>query len=134
MKRYALDTNTLSYLVKENPIVTARLKVESDAGNRLTIPLMAYYEIKRGLLAVKASRKMQDFERFCDILGVGDISFEVADKAAYIHAYLQRIGRIVDDADIFIAAFCIVNNYTLVTNNVKHFENIEGLQLVNWTE
>ena len=50
MKKYALDTNTLSYLLKKDPTVSVRLKDESDTGNRLTIPLMAFYEVKRGLL------------------------------------------------------------------------------------
>jgi len=134
MKNYALDTNTISYLLKENPSVSARMKEESDAGNRLVIPLMAYYEVKRGLLAVKASKKMRHFEQFCDILGVEDMSFDVLDKATYIYDDLRTKGRLVDDADIIIAAFCIVNNCILVTNNIKHFEYIADLQFENWID
>ena len=134
MKRYALDTNTISYLLKENPTVSSRMKEESDAGNRLVIPLMAYYEVKRGLLAVKASKKMKHFEQFCNIIGVDDMSFDVLDKAAYIYDDLRTKGRLVDDADIIIAAFCIVNNCVLVTNNIKHFEIIAGLQIENWID
>jgi len=134
MKKYALDTNTLSYLLKKDPTVSARLKAESDIGNRLTIPLMAFYEVKRGLLAVNSSQRMRYFEQFCGILGIGDMSFEIADKAAHIYADLRRIGRLVEDADIMIAAFCIVNGCILVTGNTKHFEHIDGLQLANWTE
>jgi len=134
MTKYALDTNTISYILKEDATVSVRLKAESDGGNRLMIPLMAYYEVKRGLLAVSSSRKTRYFERFCDALGVEDLTFDVLDKAAYIYDDLRRIGRLVDDADIIIAAFCIVNDCTLVTNNTKHFENVDGLQLVNWFE
>ena len=134
MKRYALDTNTISYLLKDDPAVSARLRAESDGGNDLIIPLMAFYEVKRGLLTAQASRKMRHFEQFCDDLGVGELSYEVLDKAAYIYADLQRIGRLVDDADIILGAFCVVNGYILVTNNTKHFENIDGLQLVDWVE
>jgi len=36
------------------------------------------------------------------------------------------------DADIFIAAHCIVNDYTLVTDNTGDFERIDGLKFVNW--
>ena len=38
----------------------------------------------------------------------------------------------VDDADILIAAFCIKHGLTPVTNNLKHFEDIEELPLANW--
>jgi tRNA(fMet)-specific endonuclease VapC len=33
-----------------------------------------------------------------------------------------------------IAAYCLKHNLTLVTNNTKHFKNIEGLEIVNWKE
>ncbi len=31
------------------------------------------------------------------------------------------MGELIEDADIFIAAMCLKNDYVLVTNNVKHF-------------
>lgn len=133
MKKYALDTNTISYLLKENPIVSACLMAES-ANNHIKIPLMVYYEVKRGLLAVNSSHKMQLFERFCEVLGVEEMGFDVLDKAAYIYNDLRSIGRLVEDADIIIAAFCIVNDCILVTHNTKHFEHIDGLHFVNWVE
>lgn len=37
-----------------------------------------------------------------------------------------------DDADIFIAAECIANDYTLVTDNIVDFQRIDGLKFVNW--
>ncbi len=56
------------------------------------------------------------------------------DEAARIYAALKQRGKIIDDADILIAAYCIVSGFTLITANVRHFERIEGLQWVNWTE
>jgi len=35
-------------------------------------------------------------------------------------------------ADIFIAACALAEDLTLVTNNEKHFERIEGLRIENW--
>jgi tRNA(fMet)-specific endonuclease VapC len=134
MKRYALDTNTISYLLKENPTVSARFDAESENGSSLIIPLMAYYEVKRGLLAINSSKKIRLLERFCDILGVGDMSFDVINKAAHIYDDLRRIGRLADDADILIAAFCIVNDCILVTNNIRHFEPVNDLRFENWAE
>ena len=76
-EKYALDTNTISYILKEDPVVTARIKAENDSGNALVIPLMAYYEIKRGLLSVEAKKKILYFERLCASLGVDDMRFNV---------------------------------------------------------
>jgi predicted nucleic acid-binding protein len=35
-------------------------------------------------------------------------------------------------ADILVAAQAVTRGYTLVTNNVKHFEGIDGLVIENW--
>ena len=52
--------------------------------------------------------------------------------AAQIKANLEERGMPISDTDILIAAYCIVNNYTLVTDNTSDFERIEELNLVNW--
>ncbi len=62
------------------------------------------------------------------------MSAEVWELAAVLYADLRRAGRTVDDADLLIAAFCVEGGYTLVTSNTRHFEGIDGLQLVNWAE
>lgn len=54
------------------------------------------------------------------------------DKAAQIYSELKQKGELVDDADIFIAAMCLENNYVLVTNNVRHFNRVSGLSIENW--
>jgi predicted nucleic acid-binding protein len=38
-----------------------------------------------------------------------------------------------DENDIYIAAFCKAYGLTLVTSNTKHFDNIDGLVLEDWT-
>ena len=56
--------------------------------------------------------------------------------AIKIKAYLMEQGTPIGkkDGDIFIAAYCIVNDYTLVTDNTRDFSRIDGLKYVNWKE
>ena len=63
-----------------------------------------------------------------------EIRFEILECAAVIYADLRKNGFTVNDADILIAAFCIVNNYTLITDNTKDFVNISGLKFISWAE
>ena len=56
------------------------------------------------------------------------------EKAAEVYAYTRRAGYTIGDADILIAAYCLVSGCTLVTNNSKDFVNVGGLILVDWTE
>jgi len=132
MNTFALDTNIISYLLKMDAHIVEMVSKETSAGHKLIIPPIAYYEIKRGLLAVNATVKMEVFERLCSKNVVGEINRAVLDEAAGLHATLRRAGRPIDDADLLIAAFCIVHEYTLITNNPRHFEHIDGLQLANW--
>ena len=62
------------------------------------------------------------------------MTFNVWLCAARIYAELYTKRFTITDADILIAAFCMENGYTLVTANIKDFENIDGLQIVNWVE
>ncbi len=129
---YALDSNIISYMLKDNDAVYEQLDKALERNDRCVIPPIVYYEVKRGLLAVNAANKAHDFERLCCDFGVGRMNMSSWDMAAQLYAAFKRQGTPKEDADIFIAAFCIANGYTLVTNNVKHFENIDNLQIVNW--
>ena len=131
---YALDTNIISYLLKDDETVYSRYFDTLSKGNQCTIPLIAYYEVRRGLEANDAASKMRSFEKICVELDVYDLTIEDVSMAASIYADRKNKGKMIDDADILIAAQCITNGYTLVTNNTKHFENIEGLRIVNWVE
>ena len=55
-------------------------------------------------------------------------------KSAHIFVEMRKKSFTVGDDDIFIAAFCLLNGYTLVTRNVKDFENISGMKYVNWID
>jgi predicted nucleic acid-binding protein len=39
----------------------------------------------------------------------------------------------MDNLDPIIASCALAHNLTLVTNNMKHLERVEGLKLANWT-
>jgi len=134
MTTYALDTNIISHLLRENAVVKSRVRDALSARNELVIPPLAYYEVRRGLLSKETPVQTASFDRFCQKVPVGQITQDVLDTAARIYAALRNEGNLIDDADILIAAFCIVSGYTLVSDNTRHFDRVEGLELVNWVD
>lgn len=132
MTTYALDSNIISYLLKRDIQAWKRYNQEADAGKECVIPPIVYYEVKRGLLAVDATRQLQSFAKMCRDFGIGRMTNAVLDEAARLYALHRNSGTMIADADLFIAAFCIVNDYVLVTHNTKHFAGIEGLQYTDW--
>ena len=47
---------------------------------------------------------------------------------------MKKRGNLVEDADILIASIALVENLVLVTDNISHFERVEGLQIENWKD
>ena len=64
---------------------------------------------------------------------MGEADFKLA---ARLKADLVEKGSPIGnkDADIFIAAYCMNNDYTLVTDNTSDFERIDNLSIINWKE
>jgi len=131
---YALDTNVIIDLLNGNKVVTERKDAAVMDGARFTIPSIVDYEIRRGFFYKSSPKKERLYFLLASYYGIGDMPSAAWIRAAHAYAQLRRKGHTVGDADILIAAFCLENNYTLVTSNTKDFENIDGLQMVNWAE
>ena len=129
--KYALDTNIITYYLKGYTKIIEKVDREAKNDN-IIIPPLAYFEIKKWLLAVNSITKLQALEKLIVKYGIDSIEKEVLDIALDIYIKLRKGGIIIDDGDILIAAYCIRNNYILVTNNSKHFGHIDNLQVVNW--
>ena len=131
---YALDTNIVSYFLKGNPTVVARMRIENSKGNKFVIPPIVYFEIQNWLLKNNSESKMTVFKKMYSVGGIGVIDKTVLDIASTVKLKMQQQGKIISDDDLFIAAYCIRHNLPLVTNNMKHFTNIENMEILNWVE
>jgi len=131
---YALDTNIISYILNGNTALNDKINAVTRSRNEVVIPLMVYYEARRGLSANNAINKIFIFDRLCSRLKINKLTVLDMNTAANIYVKRKRSGTMIDDGDLLIAAQCVTNNYTLVTNNIKHFKNIDGLNIENWIE
>jgi len=133
---YALDTNIVSFMLKRNRGIIDAFRTANNEGHEFIIPTAVYYEIRRGLLAVNAVAQIQAFEHLCSSIDVSIMDINSWEKAAQIWAKLRLNGVLLgrDDGDIFIAAQCIINRYILVTDNIRDFNRIDGLEFVTWVK
>ena len=134
MSVYALDSNIISFYLRGNVTVIENMEKAISQNNTIVVTPIAYYEVKRGLLLIDAAKQLKKFMDFCDLFPVGEMGAYLLEEAIRIYVQERKAKRNTEDADIFMAAFCLQNNYTLVTDNTKHFQNIEGLHLVNWLQ
>ena len=131
---YALDSNTIIHLLNRNEFVCAKKDDAVAAGKRFIIPPVVDYEIRRGFFYKTYPKKEVIYMSLASHYGIGEMTAGSWRRSASIYAELRRKNYTIGDADIFIAAYCIVNNFILVTSNTKHFECIDEMQLVNWSE
>jgi len=129
---YAMDTNIIIHLLRNNPDVVSQYDENIAKGVSMIIPPYVNFEIRRGLRYANATAKEKAYQRLCDSCEIGEMRRNIWVRAACLYSDIRHSGFTVGDADILIAAFCIENDYILVTNNTKDFTNIGGLRIVDW--
>lgn len=131
---YALDTNIIIQLLRNDSVVCSSRNTALMRGDDLIIPPIVNYEMRRGFYYRSAPIKEKLYRSLCDQYLCGEMTPNVWDRGARLYADLRNSGLLIDDADILISSFCFVNDYALVTSNTRHFERINGLQIENWAE
>ena len=131
---YALDTNTIIFMLNKDKKVNENRDRAVLAGSRFIIPPIVDYEIQRGLLYKPSPNKEKIYFALRKHYGVGLAEPDMWVKAAHIYVELRKKSYTVCDDDIFIAAFCLLHGYTLVTRNIRDFLNISEMKYVNWTD
>ncbi len=129
---YLLDTDTIIFSLKGNAAVRKNLLFHiNDAIKISTITLMElYYGAYKSKKVTGNLAKIKTIEQSLEIIPVG---IEAAEIFGMLKSKLEKTGSRLDDFDLIIAACSLAHNLTLVTNNEKHFQRIEGLKLANWT-
>lgn len=134
MKRCTLDTNIITAFLKNDLRVVQKVSDYLELFEKLTINIISYYEILRGLKDLGDEEKLKRFEGFIQENELVSIRKETVEKAAEIYAYLKKEGNLIEDADILMASTAIVEDLVLITNNIKHFKRVKGLRIDNWIE
>lgn len=129
---YLLDTDTTIFALKGDTAVQKNLRNHArDPIKMSTATLMElYYGAHKSRKVASNLAKVRALEAALEIIPVGQ---EMAELFGVLKAGLEKGGSPVDDFDLIIASCALSQNLILVTNNVGHFEKIEGLKLTNWT-
>ena len=128
---YLLDTDTLIYFLKGTEVVVENFKACMDAPKAISV--ITYGELIYGCRkSERISENLAKVHRLAELYPIIDISRAVMDSFGEIKAVLSTAGTTVDDFDLLIGCTALALNYTVVTNNTKHYEKIPGLKSVNW--
>lgn len=131
---YMLDTNICIYAMKNKPEkVLRRLREELDNG--VCISSITLAELEYGMKhSSNPAKNEQALLRFLVPFSVLPFGSTAAAEYGEIRAYLQSQGTPIGPLDMLIAGYARAEKMILVTNNVREFERVPGLELENWAE
>jgi tRNA(fMet)-specific endonuclease VapC len=131
MLRYLLDTNICTYVIKRRP--ESLLVRFNENASHLAISAVTLAELLHG--AEKSSqpqRTLSVVEDFCSRLDVLNYGTKAAQHYGQIRSALERRGTPIGVNDLHIAAHARSEGLTLVSNNLRVFERVDGLLYENW--
>ncbi|MCI0402462.1 MAG: type II toxin-antitoxin system VapC family toxin [Acidobacteria bacterium] len=139
---FVLDTDTLTLLATGHPRVLSRR--EQLPSEQIAITVVARIETLQGRfefllkagsgeellraqdLLDRSTRMLADIQTVLPVTPAAAAEFDRLRQ----HKKLKKIGR----SDLLIASIVLAHRAVCVTRNLKHFQQIPGLQVENWAD
>ena len=130
MPRYMLDAGTVSYALRGEGQVVARLLGHQPS--ELCISAITLAELNFGAEAKRFQRIRRPIRRFVKDVAVVPFDEASAERFAVVAAALSTRGQPIGLYDTLVAAQALALGVTIVTNNTRHFSRVPGLPVENW--
>ena len=131
MKRYMLDTNTVSHLIKAHPAVTRRTMATPMAS--LCISAITEGELLFGLAKRPDAKRLhlavRELLRRVDVL---PWDHAIAEHYGTVRADMTKLGKVLAPLDLLIATHALGLGAVLVTNDGA-FAQVTDLAIEDWT-
>ena len=128
---YLLDTNTCIFIMKQMPNVVERFRYARNEGIAISSITLAELEfgVSNSKACVRNRNSLLAFSTLVEIL-----LFDALASAEYgrVRTALEKAGTPIGALDTLIAAHAKSLNLTLVTNNIREFQRVEGLLIEDW--
>lgn len=134
--RYMLDTNILIYLIKNKPPAVAERVNALDSQAELCMSFFTFAELLMG--AERSTRKPDVLRRLDALARVVPVRYgphtSICTHYAAQFTRLRAAGTPIGANDLWIASHALADDCTLVTNNLREFQRVDGLKLENWAD
>ena len=127
---YMLDTNILIFAMR-HPNSPCAYTVASHAGNDNCISVITYSELEYGIINSQNPDKNREAVNRM-LAGIPIIDFDMSAGKHFGDILAKTKTVFGQDRDKMIAAHCRSLGYSLVTDNIKDFQYIDGLDILTW--
>jgi tRNA(fMet)-specific endonuclease VapC len=130
---YLIDTDIIIYSLKGNTVVQNRFSLNENIPKAISV--ITYGELLYGAKKSKnVEKNLAIIYRIKELFPIIEVDKAVVETFSAVKVNIQKIGSPIDDMDLLIASTAMTMNYTMVTNNEKHFSKIKGLKIENWSK
>lgn len=127
--RYLVDTDWVIHYLNGHRDIVARVQ---DLSPDIALSVISLAELYEGVFYCRDPQKseeaLQDFLRGIELVGIDD---EITRVFGRERGRLRAAAKTVGDFDLLIGATALRHGLTVLTNNRRHFELIEKLQVVS---
>ena len=123
--KYLIDTDwTIHYLNGKRSIVDQLTALRKEG---LAISVISLAEVYEGVYySLDPKSSQEGLNNFLKLVSILPDSDEIAKIFGKVRGGLRKKGELIDNFDLMIASTAIHHNLTVLTNNRKHFERVEG--------
>lgn len=130
--RLMLDTNICIALIKQKPANVVKKFNDYQVGD-ICISSVTLAELRYGVAKSQFQQKNQAaLDNFMMPLEVAFFDEAVANMYGILRASLEQKGTPIGAMDLMIGAHALSKNLTILTNNVREFNRIPHLVVVDW--
>lgn len=130
--RYLLDTSILIYIRQRRPPSVLQRFARLMPGDAC-LSTITYGELLYGAAKSRErARATATLKALIELLPVLPLPVEAGEAYGDIRAALEAKGQKIGNSDLWIAAHARAESLTLVTNNTREFDRVEGLKVENW--
>ena len=126
-----LDTDTISYYLRGSQSVKEKFMKHQY---ELASTAINYAELMYGLKKRDNKKYLPKVELIFNNIKVYDFDKHSASIFSTLKADMQNKGVVVADMDLMIASIALANGEKLISNNLKHFSKVEGLEFESWVD
>lgn len=128
---YLLDTNICIYIINEQPAQVLQRLIQAGRES-LAISTITVAELAFGVAKSTRADSRVKLENFLSKFPILDWGQDAAWVYGNVRKTLEAKGQRIGEQDLLLACQALSLDITMVTNNTREFERIEGLKLENW--
>lgn len=127
---YLIDTDWVIHYLNGNTKIVKKLGSLKSEG--LGISIISLAELYEGIYySTDPKGNEEGLQNFLGDITVLGIEEEICKAFGKERGRLRKQKQLIGDMDLLIAATCLHYSLPLLTNNRKHYEVVEGLEIVS---